>query len=468
MSEPINNTFPFSGMEDSEELDISAIFGGSTGTSDTNPFDALAEQAETPAVPPEQPQTAAPVAPVPPAATPETSAVSAETPESPTAPAPQPKSKEPSAPQTQTQSAAPAAEPANPISAAIDQQEEKATQAAAKSLFEKPPVFAHKSVKEAIEDASITFEELRIQKSEDFADLEEGKYVSWSVEYCGIRKEIKDPKGTTIISMKETIERSREFLNALKKSKDKSPDCLVKPKVVMKTKGTAAYRGTFRTVEEARASDKVICLIPSADGQFYEMRKQEQGEFIAPKSKVTEFQQVRAGFRPALPLIPLPLIQQIISFFRSFMSGNEEYEALALIYWDKVERKFFAYVPKQAVRKEHIEADLRDCPYDDDSRYIRYADIHSHNSMDPFFSLEDNWDERGTGLYFVMGHLERFFPELKARISCEGSFVEIDPSEVIDWPASTFPEEWSKNVVLEKKAVKKRPAHSVLEVSMLP
>ena len=198
------------------------------------------------------------------------------------------------------------------------------------------------------------------------------------------------------------------------------------------------------------------------------MRKQEQGEFIAPKSKVTEFQQVRAGFRPALPLIPLPLIQQIISFFRSFMLENEEYKALALIYWDKVEHRFFAHVPKQNVRKEHIEADLRDCPYDDDSRYIRYADIHSHNSMDPFFSLEDNWDERGTGLYFVMGHLERFFPELKARISCEGSFVEIDPTEVIDWPVSDFPADWTKNVVCEKERAGRYPPKRVLEVSMLP
>ena len=62
--------------------------------------------------------------------------------------------------------------------------------------MEKAPVFVHKGVKEPIEDASMTFEELRIRKSEDFADLEEGKYVSWSVEYCGIRKEIKDPKLT--------------------------------------------------------------------------------------------------------------------------------------------------------------------------------------------------------------------------------------------------------------------------------
>lgn len=355
MSEPNTSGFPFSGMEDSGDLDVAAIFGGDPA-SDINPFDLPAAQAEQPAAPQEQPESsAAPVvtsAPAPaPAAAPEPAA----------APNPQPVA--PPAPQVKTQKPVPAAEPVNPISAAIDKQETQVAQTAAKSLFEKPPVFAHKSVKEPIEDASMTFEELRIQKSEDFADLEEGKYVSWSVEYCGIRKEIKDPKGTTIISMKETIERSREFLDALKKSKDKSPDCLVKPKVVMKTKGTAAYRGTFRTVEEARASDKVICLIPSADGQFYEMRKQEQGEFIAPKSKVTGFQQVRAGFRPALPLIPLPLIQQVISFFRSFMLEDEEYEALALIYWDKVERRFFAYVPKQNVRKEHIEADLRDCPY---------------------------------------------------------------------------------------------------------
>lgn len=63
----------------------------------------------------------------------------------------------------------------------------------------------------------MTFEELRIRKSEDFLDLEEGKNVSWSVEYGTIRKDVKDPKGTTIISMKESIERSREFLDALKR-----------------------------------------------------------------------------------------------------------------------------------------------------------------------------------------------------------------------------------------------------------
>lgn len=336
----------------------------------------------------------------------------------------------------------------NPLEAAFA---EKTVENAQKGLLEKPPVFYHKGAKEAIEDSSMTFEELRIRKSEDFVDLEEGKYVSWSVEYCGIRKDVKDPKGTTIISMKETIERSREFLDALKKAKDKNPDCMVKPRVVGKTKGTAAaYKGRFATVEEARESDKVICLIPSADGRLYELRKTEQGEFIAPKDNLTDFQQVRAGFSPALPLIPMALMAQIIAFFRSFMAEHEEYEALALIYWDKAEEHFFAYVPKQTVTKEEVEADLRDCPYDDETRYIRYADIHSHNSMEAFFSYKDDRDERGTGLYLVLGNLDRFYPSIEARISCGGAFVPIAPETVIETTEKPFPEEWRWNVTCKK------------------
>lgn len=293
----------------------------------------------------------------------------------------------------------------------------------------------------------MTFEELRIRKSEDFLDLEEGKNVSWSVEYGTIRKDVKDPKGTTIISMKESIERSREFLDALKKAKDKNPDCIVRPKVTMKNKGTAAYKGTFPTVEAARNSDKVICLIPGNDGHIYEMHKTEQGEFIAPKHKIIDFQAVAAGFTPALPLIPLSLMRQIIAFFRSFMAEHgQEYEALALIYWDKWKEEYLAYVPKQNVSKAGIHASLQENPYDDESRYIHYADIHSHNSMEAFFSSIDDADERGTGIYMVLGHLDHFYPEIAARICCGGSFVDIDPGTVVEGLEEPFPPEWCTEV----------------------
>ena len=271
------------------------------------------------------------------------------------------------------------------------------------------------------------------------------------MEYCGIRKEIKDPKGTTIISMKEMIERSREFLEALKKAKDKNPCCYVKPKVEMKTKGNAAYKGKFGTLEEARASDKVICLVPSGDGQIYELRKMEQGEFIAPKNKIADFPVVRAGFTPALPKIPAALMKKIISFFRAFMTENEENEALALIYWDKLDREYFVYVPKQTVCKDEVEANLHGCPFDDEDRYLCYADIHSHNSMDAFFSAKDDRDECSTGLYFVLGNLHEFYPSIKARIFCGDTFVDIDPDTVIESLEEPFPQDWLQQVSIRKK-----------------
>lgn len=361
MSEPNTSAWPFPELSKTDDLDISAIFGGSGAPADdSNPFD-LPPAPSAPAAPEMSAVKSAAV----PAASVERTSHATPKADSPV----ETKSAAGAAPSTVEAAPQQSASVAdNPIAAAFEQ---KAVENAKQGLLEKAPVFMHKGVKEPIEDASMTFEDLRIRKSEDFADLEEGKYVSWSVEYCGIRKEIKDPKGTTIISVKETIERSREFLDALKKSKDKNPDCFVKPRVVMKTKGiAAAYKGQFANVDEARNSDKVICLIPSCDGRIYELRKTEQGEFIAPKYKVAEFQRVRAGFTPALPKIPLALIGQLTAFFRSFMEENEEYEAMAQIYWDKEKQEFFAYVPKQIVSKMEIEADLRECPYNDEERYM--------------------------------------------------------------------------------------------------
>ena len=418
-----NNAWNFGELPPEERLDIDKIFGAATLNTGSNPFEGPASAQETPAV------SAAETASVPP---PPASSQTSALPE----PA-QAKSKEAPAEEAEE----------NPIAAAFAQ---KATANAKKGLLEKPPVFQYRGAKEPIEDPSMTFEELRIRKMEDFSDLEEGKYVSWTVEYCGIRKEIKDPKGTMICSVKEVIERSRDFLEALKKSKDKDPDCLVKPRVIGKNKGIAAYRGHFLSLEDARASDKVICLLPSDDGKFYELRKTEQGEFIAPKRKVVDFETIRAGFTPALPLIPQSLLGQIIAFFRSFMSEHSDYEALALIYWDKEESKFFAYIPKQTVTESHIDADLRDCPYDDNPRYIRYADIHSHNRMQAFFSPEDDSDERDTSLYLVLGELDHFYPKILARFFCGGSFVSLDPARVIEGLEQPYPQEWAQAISCKK------------------
>lgn len=262
MSEPSNGAWPFQEIPEEEGLDISAIFGNSGAAPQGDPF---APPAAAQSIPPSP-------APVMPEITPAVTATSQ--------------------PATAPIAKAPVEAPAeNPIAAAFEQKTAENTK---KGLLEKPPVFYHKGVKEEIDDPSMTFEELRIRKSDDFTDLEEGKRVSWSVEYCGIRKEVKDPKGTTIISMKEMIERSREFLDALKKTKDKDPCCYVKPKVEMKTKGNAAYKGKFGTLEEARTSDMRKLpgmnapILPNCGNRFRPCGKRspaEKGSSTSPNSR---------------------------------------------------------------------------------------------------------------------------------------------------------------------------------------
>ena len=133
------------------------------------------------------------------------------------------------------------------------------------------------------------------------------------------------------------------------------------------------------------------------------------------------------------------------------MTQNEENEALALIYWDKLDREYFVYVPKQTVCKDEVEASLHGCPFDDEGRYLCYADIHSHNSMDAFFSAKDDRDECSTGLYFVLGNLHEFYPSIKARIFCGDTFVDIAPDTVIEGLEEPFPQDWLQQVTSRKK-----------------
>ena len=440
MSEQSSSGFPFADVPGGADLDINAIFGGAPngGTpGDVNPFEAaLAQQAApTAPAPPAQPQEAAPQ-PVP--------APLASQGVQPVQPAPD----------LAAQSAASALQPAldiDPLAAAMAEQEAKTEQKAAKSLFEKAPVFHYGSAREDITDPGMTFEELRIAKSADFPELGEGKKVSWTVEYGKTVKAITDPKGTTIASVKKEIELSKPFLDNLKKAKDKNPDCLVKPRVTAQSKGIAAYKGVFASLEEARASGKAICTIPGGDGRVYELRKNELGEFIAPKDSVIDLGSVRAGFTPALPLVPMELLAQIISFFRCYMTGPEEFEALAHILWDKQEQEFVVRIPEQTVTKAHIDAKLNrdDLP---EERYLHYIDIHSHNSMEAKFSPVDDEDERATRIYIVVGRLDKFFPDITVRMSCGGTYLTLPPGCVLESFGAVFPAEWRTQVKLLRRS----------------
>ena len=333
----------------------------------------------------------------------------------------------------------------NPLDSAVKIAEIKEAEKPPQGFADKPPVFEYAGATENIEDTSKTFDELRIEKSSDFPELEDGKRVSWTVEYGKIVKNVADPKGTSIGKMKSDIETSKEFTDSLKKAKDKNPACKVKPRVTAQSKGTASvYKGVFANMQDAVSAGKVISIVPSKDGKVYEIRNTEMGKFVTPVVGCELLSDVQAGFIPALPLIPMNVMTQIVTFFRHYMRDGVSQEALVNIYWDKKEGLFHMDVPEQTATKVSVDG-YPNLNFAND-RYIHYMDIHSHNNMKAFFSAKDDADEKATRLYSVVGRLDKYFPEIKTRISNGGKYWPIDPAEVFELISDQFPEDWKENV----------------------
>ena len=127
-------------------------------------------------------------------------------------------------------------------------------------LAGKPPIFEYGSIKDEINDPTLTFEQLRVKMAADCPELEARAHVSWTVSYAGITERVSDAENS-IFEVKAKIEKSKKFKEAIKrlKSKDKEPVCAVKPTVTAQKKGVLpfpAYKGIFVSTEQAAQSDK--------------------------------------------------------------------------------------------------------------------------------------------------------------------------------------------------------------------
>lgn len=335
----------------------------------------------------------------------------------------------------------------NPVEAA-----EETRAIAQLPVFARLPIFEHGAVKEDIEDLTQTFEDLRVAKMEDFPELEDGNRVSWEITYGKVRKTVygAEAKKKKIGEFKASIEMSKEFTEGLKKSKEKSPACIVKPRVTAQSKGEKmpSYKGIFTNLEDARASGKAICIVPGSDGKVYEIRNEEAGIFIMPVSRCKELPEITAGFIPALPLVPRSLLVQIITFFRSllFTDAGGSYEGIANIMWDRQCQVFCACVPKQIVSAVRADSDLTLSEDLDSGRFLHYMDVHSHNLMPAIFSRRDDRDEKATRLYALLGRLDCYLPEISVRMGCGGRHLPIDPGAVFEPFWEDYPDAWNGQV----------------------
>lgn len=116
------------------------------------------------------------------------------------------------------------------------------------------------------------------------------------------------------------------------------------------------------------------------------------------------------------------------------------------IYWASFKKRFLVVVPYQHVSGVEIRVPEDQPGQLDDERFYYYADVHSHNIMPAFFSEQDNRDELATRLYIVVGRLQRPSPEIRARISNGGKFLEIPLEDVVEVSPAEFPGYWTASV----------------------
>ena len=75
-------------------------------------------------------------------------------------------------------------------------------------LAGKSPVFEYGSIKDEINDPTLTFEQLRVKMAADCPELEARAHVSWTVSYAGITERVTDAENS-IFEVKAKIEKEK-------------------------------------------------------------------------------------------------------------------------------------------------------------------------------------------------------------------------------------------------------------------
>jgi hypothetical protein len=100
------------------------------------------------------------------------------------------------------------------------------------------------------------------------------------------------------------------------------------------------------------------------------------------------------------------------------------------LFWVRLEEKKWKVIkPRQIADENSVH------PVDpfDPAGAAALMDVHSHNTMEPFFSTEDDKDETGFRIFAVFGLLDTQ-PSLMARIGIYGYYWQLDASDVFVLP----------------------------------
>ncbi len=161
-------------------------------------------------------------------------------------------------------------------------------------------------------------------------------------------------------------------------------------------------------------------------GLFYDYIIAGNGLFVRGRGPLLEATVCIAaagvrGLSPAEEKIALPMgaiPRQLYDLAISALYVNSEQERYLAITW---EGEYRLRLPPQegsvgSVKYERLPGSV--------------VDIHSHGTMEAFFSWKDDHDEQGLRLYMVAGKLHTLWPEVLLRVGVYGYFAAVDIDKV--------------------------------------
>lgn len=182
---------------------------------------------------------------------------------------------------------------------------------------------------------------------------------------------------------------------------------------------------------EILESDKQYCTSLFKNG-LWERRKTDIGYFTHCLHKIdipylsTE---CANDFFLTLPKVPASAYYSILKFFRDVYASIKS-EVIVQIFWNKSKEMYELFVPEQLVSGARISFDRKSGPMVDQN-LVWFADVHSHNVMQAFFSGVDTTDEKSTRIFGVIGTINTT-PTSSWRAGCNQSFVGLGLDDVFD------------------------------------
>lgn len=156
------------------------------------------------------------------------------------------------------------------------------------------------------------------------------------------------------------------------------------------------------------------------------------------------------SFRLFVEKAPKEMFENILECFK-YVNGKINNELLIIIYYDTIAKKHIMDIVKTQVVSGGSVDYVYNKKYEMSDRYIKYLEIHSHNSMPASFSGTDNNDESNRTMYFcgVLGKIDNksniFNVDQKFRVWTGVSFKYIDPWEVFEGIELSVPKVKSKD-----------------------